>query len=196
MSKINLDQPSVFDPLIIVEPPQVQQLIDDLKQGKRNFKDSDLASLDLSGLDLSHTDLRNCNFFNCELRCVNFTGADLRGVNFKGANLRTANLTEADLTEANLTDVDLGHVLLVGAILTDAKILRCQCHRTIFKKTTLPEQSVCFRMKVTGQVSTEDLLEQHQRSLKHWKNLAMLLFVIINFVLFNLLSVVFSFWLS
>ncbi len=192
MSKINLDQPSVFDPLIIVEPPQVQQLIDDLKQGKRNFKDSDLASLDLSGLDLSHTDLRNCNFFNCELRCVNFTGADLRGANFKGANLRTANLTEADLTEANLTDVDLGHVSLVGAILSEAKIVRGQCHRTVFKNTTLPDKSVCFRMKVTGNISTEDLIKQHQRSYKSWKNLGMLLFALANFLGFAVLELVYS----
>ena len=52
-SEINLEKVSVFDPLIVPEHPRVQQLINDLKQGKRNFKDTDWAELDLSGLDLS-----------------------------------------------------------------------------------------------------------------------------------------------
>ncbi len=92
ISKINLEKVSGFDPLIVPENPKVQQLINDLKQGKRNFKDTDWAELDLSGLDLSHTDLRNCNFFNGELRCVNFTGADLQGANFKCIVFRVARI--------------------------------------------------------------------------------------------------------
>ena len=172
-SKNDLDKASVFEPLVIPEHPRVQQLIDDLKQGKRNLKDTDCAELDLSGLDLSNTDLRDSNFFNCELRCVNFTEADLGSANFKGANLRTANLTDADLNHANLSGTDLCHVSLEGANLKDAKFQRVKCHRTLLKNTTLPDGTlVKFKMSITGDsLSVDELINHYQKSFQRRKKI-------------------------
>ncbi len=184
----------VLESLFVLESPTIQRLINDLKQGKRNLKDSDFADLDLSGLDFSHTDLRNCNFFNCELRNVNFTGADLREANFKGANLKTANLTETDLSNANLSDTDLCHVSFEGATLQSAKFLRNRCHKTLLRKTTLPDGTlVKFKMRVTGdKLSETDVIRQYQQSHKSQSRLGEVLLLLCCYLGFQFVRFSFS----
>ncbi|MEL4896020.1 pentapeptide repeat-containing protein [Crocosphaera sp. Alani8] len=197
-SEINLEKVSVFDPLIVPEHPKVQQLINDLKQGKRNLKDTDWAELDLSGLDLSNTDLRDSNFFNCELRCVNFTEADLGSANFKGANLRTANLANTDLHNANLSDTDLCHVSLEGANLKDTKFQRVKCYRTLLRNTTLPDGTlVKFKMSLTGDsLCVDELMNHYQKCYQRRKKIIgfglFILFCLGVEVLGHSLSLIFS----
>ncbi|WP_428653441.1 pentapeptide repeat-containing protein [Runella sp.] len=89
------------------------QIYEDSKNARSNFRRIDLESADLSGLDLSGADFR----FS-DLSGVNFSNAVLKKTNLSFSNLDDTNFENADLTDANLSFSSM-----VGANLTNAKIV-------------------------------------------------------------------------
>ena len=110
-------------------PPDMtkNELIAEIKKGKKdlsgadlsgaNLRDADLHGADLRDADLAYANLRAANLWAANLRAADLSGADLSGANLRDANLRDADLSGANLHGANLRDADLH-----GADLSDADL--------------------------------------------------------------------------
>ncbi|NJO67196.1 MAG: pentapeptide repeat-containing protein [Leptolyngbyaceae cyanobacterium RM1_405_57] len=69
-------------------------------QGRRDFRDIELAGVNLNwtnliGIDLSGANLQNAKFSAATLRQAELVRANLQGANLRAADLRNANLTGA-----------------------------------------------------------------------------------------------------
>ncbi len=89
-----------------------EELLAEYAGGRRDFRGTVLAGVDLSGLYA-----RGANLTGADLTDANLTDADL-----SGANLTRAYLSDADLIHANLTGADLTGADLFGANLTGANL--------------------------------------------------------------------------
>lgn len=96
-----------------------QELLEQYRQGERNF-----AYIDLSGADLSGFNLR---------------GADFTGANFTEANLSWAFLNQAVLTDACLRRADLRSASLNSAVLHQAILSGANLSKVDLRLAQLPE---------------------------------------------------------
>ena len=104
----------------------------------RNFRDAELARVDMAGADLRGADLSTANFRLADLRGANLEGAvlndtrlsvaDLRGARLRGAEV-SANFMLADLRGVDLRDAR-GSPWLLSANLTDADLRGAELKRT------------------------------------------------------------------
>lgn len=132
----NSKPPIVTDPNPIIENPDSNTLVKQLKETKQCPK------CNLSGVDLSAMNLEDAN-----LEGANLTEAKLKGIHLKNANLKGANLTKADLIKADLTNADLTNAKLMNADLTEsyfenadlinAKLMNADLTKTDFVKANL-----------------------------------------------------------
>ncbi len=103
------------------------ELLQEFALGRRNFRQLDLAGMDLSHLslvninlidaNLSHTDLSNTNLSHAKLIAANLSHTDLSNTNLSHAKLIGANLSHANLAHANLRQADLTNANLTDTIL-------------------------------------------------------------------------------
>ncbi|CAN1211346.1 hypothetical protein TUMEXPCC7403_14185 [Tumidithrix helvetica PCC 7403] len=104
-----------------------EKLVEQYKNGRRDFKQVNLAGATLNGLNLSGIDLSNSVLERVDLHQTDLSGANLSGIilakaDLRGANLTSTNLTDADLTEANLREANLTKAVLLRADLKQAKL--------------------------------------------------------------------------
>ncbi|BAQ64633.1 serine/threonine-protein kinase [Geminocystis sp. NIES-3709] len=112
-------------------------IVQDYRQGNRNFSQQILSELDLQGLklagasfsqskligvNLQKANLYRTNFYNANLAQANLKEANLQRAELYRANLKNADLQGADLTNANLTSAILREANLGGANLKGAKV--------------------------------------------------------------------------
>lgn len=102
-------------------------IIQDYRQGNRNFSQQILNELDLEGLKLSgasfsQSKLIGVNLQKANLYRTNFYNANLAQANLKEANLQKAELYKANLKNADLQGADLQNANLNSAILKDANL--------------------------------------------------------------------------
>lgn len=86
---------------------QAQELLEQYRQGERDFSHVDLSGADLSGFNL---------------RSANFTGANLTEANLSWAFLNQATLHEACLRRADLRNASLNSAILTNAVLSGANL--------------------------------------------------------------------------
>ena len=96
---------------------KVDELVREIRQGRKFLRGADLRGADLRGANL-----RVANLQGASLQGANLRGADLRGANLRVANLRMANLREANLQGASLRGADLREANLQGASLRGADL--------------------------------------------------------------------------
>ena len=82
------------------------EVLEDYKNGKREFHDLDLSSesfaeCNLSGADFTHCTLTETNFTHCTLTETNFTHCTLTGTNFRKARLQKAKFHNVDARSEN-----------------------------------------------------------------------------------------------
>jgi serine/threonine protein kinase, bacterial len=131
--KLGSNNPSSRNPLNIVAhtQPKLQLtpeiIIQDYRQGNRNFSQQILNELNLEGLKLSgasfsQSKLIGVNLQKANLYRTNFFNANLAQANLKEANLQKAELYKANLKNADLQGADLQNANLNSAILKDANL--------------------------------------------------------------------------
>ena len=99
---------------------KASQVLQEYKQGRRDFKGVSLrgqsfVKQDLSGADFSKADIRGANFSHADIRGANFSHADIRGANFSHADIRGANFSHADIQGANFSHATLTGTNFAGA---------------------------------------------------------------------------------
>jgi len=104
-----------------------EMIIQDYRQGNRNFSQQVLSELDLHGLKLagasfSQSKLIGVNLQKANLYRTNFYNANLAQANLKECNLQRAELYKANLKNADLQGADLMGANLNSAILKDANL--------------------------------------------------------------------------
>ena len=72
-------------------------IVDEIKNGRKDLSCADLSDTDLHNVDLSDVDLSDADFSNADLR-----DADLRYADFSNADFSNADLSGADLSGADL----------------------------------------------------------------------------------------------
>lgn len=82
-----------------------------------------LSGAELAAADLSQAVLTGAYITRAYLVGANLEAAGLTGANLCGSHLRGANMTCAELAGADLTHTDLRQAVLIGADLTEAKLL-------------------------------------------------------------------------
>jgi uncharacterized protein YjbI with pentapeptide repeats len=87
-----------------------------------NFSGADLSGADLSGAELSSANLGNANLRKADLYGANLREANLSGANLSNAGLSSANLSGARLIDANLIDANLNGANLSGVYLWGANL--------------------------------------------------------------------------
>ncbi len=97
--------------------PEVLELLQDLRRGKKCKSSLDLSQLRLTGLDLSELDL---------------SGVDLSGSDLSGAQLGKTRMIRCKLRGTNLTGADLSGAELAGADLSDSCLEGVQAEGTGF----------------------------------------------------------------
>lgn len=85
------------------------------KLDKTNFQKANLFSTDLSRASLKRTNLREANLSKADLNHADLEGADLRNANFSDADLNNANLRGANLSGANLSGAKVSDQQLASA---------------------------------------------------------------------------------
>jgi hypothetical protein len=98
------------------------KVIEEYKDGKRDFRGANLRGVDLRRANLRGADLRGANLSGADLGEADLRWADLRSADLGGANLRKANPKEANLRWANLRGADLGEADLRWANLSEANL--------------------------------------------------------------------------
>jgi hypothetical protein len=97
------------------------QLIEAIKNGKKDLSQADLSGAYAFDLDLAGAELVGSDMSGCDLTHVNLKRADLAR-----AKITNARLWNADLEGSNLSEADLSGADLMGARLYDAKIWRTE----------------------------------------------------------------------
>ena len=92
-----------------------------------NFRETDLAGIQLSGL----------NFAGCSFMWANLQGAKLVSTNLTRANLFGADLTGAILLKANLNKAKLSGAVLRGAMLNEAAFRDADLRGAVLEKAML-----------------------------------------------------------
>jgi uncharacterized protein YjbI with pentapeptide repeats len=113
-------------------PQSVRGLIQDYREGHRDFRGVYLRLADLRDVHLEDADLRHA-----DLSRANLTGADLRGVDLSGADLRGAVLSHARLNGADLSGADLRGADFTGADLEGADLSRVEMARATWRQAKL-----------------------------------------------------------
>jgi TIR domain/Pentapeptide repeats (8 copies) len=90
----------------------------------------------------TYPDFRNADLAGMQLSCAQLQRADLHGAKLShailcDANLRRVDLSSADLRYANLSHADLSHADLTGADLSHAKLSATNLNGTLFRGTIL-----------------------------------------------------------
>ncbi|NJP11883.1 MAG: pentapeptide repeat-containing protein [Leptolyngbyaceae cyanobacterium RU_5_1] len=91
---------------------QAQELLEQYRQGERDFSHVDLSGANLSGFNLRGVDFTGANLTEANLSWTflnqaNLTGACLQQANLRSASLSAAKLNRANLSRANLSKIDL-----------------------------------------------------------------------------------------
>ena len=102
--------------------PEVLELLQDLRSGKKCQSSLDLSQLRLTGFDLSELDL---------------SGADLSGSDLSGAQLVKTRMMRSKLRGANLTGADLSGAEFAGADLNDCCLEGVHAEGTGFGMTSM-----------------------------------------------------------
>lgn len=117
------------------------EVINQYKQGRRDFSQANLYRLDLQEANLNRSifrtaqliqvnfqkaDLREADFANAILRRTSLREAKLHNAFFSNADLQKADFCKADLTLANFQNAKLAEANFCGANLTNAKITEKQ----------------------------------------------------------------------
>lgn len=127
----NPTTPKVVPSVLPPTQPKVQLtpelIIQDYRQGHRNFSQQTLSELDLQGLKLagasfSQSKLIGVNLQKANLYRTNFYNANLAQANLSQTNLQRAELYRANLKNADLQGADLAGANLTSAILKDANL--------------------------------------------------------------------------
>lgn len=97
------------------------QLIDQYRDGLRDFSGASLKQCDLQGVNLRGADL---------------SYAELNEANLQAANLRGADLSYADLEQTRLEDADLRGALLIGTNFRQTDLSKAHLHDADYDHTT------------------------------------------------------------
>lgn len=116
-------------------PETARELLQEYREGRRDFRGAylrlaDLRDARLADADLRGADLSRANLYGADLRGADLSGADLRGVvlaharlgraDLSGADVRGADFTSADLDGADLSRVEMARANWRGAKLERA----------------------------------------------------------------------------
>ena len=96
-------------------------IVDEIKNGRKDLSCADLSDTDLHNVDLSDVDLSDADFSNADLR-----DADLRYADFSNADFSNADLSGADLSGADLLVFQAK--LWTAYIQKDVITIGCQRH--------------------------------------------------------------------
>ena len=75
--------------------------------GNRNFQQTDLSKVSLTGINLKEANLNGSNLRKADLRKTNLTGSSLVKTNLRRANLQSAHLALVNFAGADLTEAKL-----------------------------------------------------------------------------------------
>lgn len=111
------NNPSVSQPKLQLTP---EIIIQDYRQGNRNFSQQVLNKLNLEGLKLAGASFSQSKLIGVNLQKANLYRTNFYNANLAQANLKEANLQRAELYKANLKNADLQGADLMGANLNSA----------------------------------------------------------------------------
>lgn len=101
-----------------------QQIIEEIKNGRKNLSGVDLSYTDLSHLDLSNADLSNAKLMSANCEYTNLDGANLHKANLTAANFEDATLKNADLSGACLKRTNFNYADLTDTIINNSTTMR------------------------------------------------------------------------
>ena len=119
-----------------------KQLIEEIRNGKRDLCEANLGWADLRGADLREADLREAYLLQANLSKANLREADLREADVRRADLRGADLRSANLSSADLRGADLRSANLRGANLCGADLCGANLSGANLTNTTLPNGQI------------------------------------------------------
>jgi len=108
-----------------------KEFLSSLKKGKQDFRNVNLAEIDLSGANLIGANLSNANLSNANLSNANLSKVNLSCVKLIKSNLSGADLTCARLTEANLSGANLSGAGLIGTYLFNTNFSEANLSKTV-----------------------------------------------------------------
>ncbi len=106
-----------------VDPTKQAELIEQIRQGKKDLTEANLQKANLYKADLTFANLTRADLTEGFLIGGFLIGANLIETNLQMANLAGAKLMGADLTMANLTRAILYKATLTGADFKEANLL-------------------------------------------------------------------------
>lgn len=119
-------------------------VLDEYKQGRRNFDGVDLSGLKLDHMDISDTSWKHADLSDCDLRSIAGDGCDFSGARFNDATLkdcdfRDSTFKRASFHKARLVDPIFARTSLHGVDLCGAEIVRGQFGWCLFNHANLTE---------------------------------------------------------
>lgn len=130
----------------------INQFLEKLRAGEKNFsgitlQNADFTGMNLSKINLSGSDLSNSNFSGANLSEANFSGANAARCQFKGAILREttfekANLEWAVFTSAIFENTNLHAANLMWAHLCKSDLMRADISEAVINWSCLADSKL------------------------------------------------------
>jgi uncharacterized protein YjbI with pentapeptide repeats len=151
-----------------------EELLQDYRAGKRDFREATLVNAELRGEDLEfanfrkaclcHAVLSNTRLYKAELLGADLRKADLRGADLREANLRHADLRHADLRGADLRDAQLFGAQLSYAVMCDADFSRSDLSEAFLVSALMKNVVLANAQLFRADLSHADLTSSNLRS--------------------------------
>ncbi len=136
----------------------INELLERLRSGQKEFRGIVLTQADFSGLDLRGIVIKNskldfCNFENSDLTDADFSGSSLLKCSFVSANLKNAKFIASNLSNANFRNAYFERTVLRNANLIGAHL--CKSDLSI---SDIEGANMTFVCLVGTNISTEQMM--------------------------------------
>ncbi len=143
-----------------LEPITEQELREQYKQGKRDFRNLKMHNVALNDTNLSGADFSGCNIFGCTFFGSKFVGCKFIGAEIKWNDFNFTDFTNADFTNARLEWMSFDNAKVKGAVFKGAHLERISFYSTPINSTDLTNTTMikCFRSESEITVADLDLM--------------------------------------
>jgi len=136
--------------------------------GGNDYRRSDLASQNLSGLDMHGFNLSGADLTYANLTDVDLSGADLSGAHLRFTDLSGADLYRANLADAHLANANLHDAFMAGADLDDANLSGANLTGAILRQAHLSGADLDGVNLTGAHLTSADLDDVHHGATTVW----------------------------